>query len=63
MSEAERTFGFRLSEEQEAIRTLARRFAEDEIKPVAREFDQDHEGELAERIIDRAAAVGPCWRP
>jgi alkylation response protein AidB-like acyl-CoA dehydrogenase len=63
MSEAERTFGFRLSEEQEAIRVLARRFAEDEIKPVAREFDQDLEGELAERIIDRAAAVGLLGLP
>jgi len=49
---------FRLSEEQEAIRTLARRFAEGEIKPVAREFERDEDGKLAERIIDKAAEIG-----
>ena len=63
MSQAERRLNFRLSEEQEAIRDLARRFAEKEIKPVALQFEQDSEGKLAERIVDRAAEVGLLGLP
>ncbi|MCL5044605.1 MAG: acyl-CoA dehydrogenase family protein [Deltaproteobacteria bacterium] len=54
----DRGLSFSFSEEQEAIRRLAAQFAEKEIKPVARRFEHDLEGRLAEEIIDRAAAVG-----
>ena len=63
MSQDERRLSFLLSEQQEAIRDLARRFAEQEIRPVARQFEQDIEGKLAERIIDRAAEVGLLGLP
>lgn len=49
---------FDLSEEQKAVQNLARRFAEEAIKPVALDFEHDTEGKLAERIIDKAAAIG-----
>ncbi len=47
---------FRLTEEQEAIRKLARSFAEKEIIPIAAEYDEREE--LAWGVIEKAHAVG-----
>ncbi len=57
-NEAEKGLSFTLSEEQEKVRDLARRFAQEEIRPVALKFEDDREGTLAEQVIDKAAQAG-----
>src|SRR5262245_59550171 len=47
---------FTLTVDQQAVRTLARDFAEAEIAPVIREFDEKHE--FPHAILDRLAATG-----
>ncbi len=48
---------FSLSEEHQAIQRLARDFAQQEIKPVARQLDQDEE-ETTRRLLAKAAGLG-----
>ena len=52
--------GFELSEEQLAMRTLAREFAEKEIKPTAAERDRqpDHRDCFQWDIVDKLSKVG-----
>ena len=47
---------FTLTVDQQAVRTLARDFAEAEVAPVIREFDEKHE--FPRGILDRLAATG-----
>ncbi|HEU5189518.1 MAG TPA: acyl-CoA dehydrogenase family protein [Methylomirabilota bacterium] len=47
---------FALTDDQQAVRTLARDFAEAEIAPVIREFDEKHE--FPHAILARLAATG-----
>jgi alkylation response protein AidB-like acyl-CoA dehydrogenase len=47
---------FTLTDDQQAVRTLARDFAEAEIAPVIREFDEKHE--FPHAILDRLATTG-----
>lgn len=56
MAEDKMGLGFRLSPEQEQLRSAAERFAKERIKPVALRFDQ--EPELAEQVVDEAAKAG-----
>jgi acyl-CoA dehydrogenase len=58
MAEEQTGLGFRLTAEQEQLRSLAQRFAEQQIKPVALRFEEDPEGKLAEHVIDEAAKAG-----
>lgn len=48
--------GFRLSEEQEQMRQLAHRFAAQEIRPVAAEYDQNEETPWP--VMEKAAQIG-----
>jgi acyl-CoA dehydrogenase len=48
--------GFRLSAQQEKLRELARRFAREQIEPVATQFESD--GKLVEQVLDGVARVG-----
>ena len=48
--------GFQLTDEQEHVRQLARRFAEREIRPVAAEYDESDE--LPWPVLRKAAQVG-----
>ncbi len=63
MAEESGGLGFRLSAEQEQLRSLAQRFAQQQIKPVALRFEQDAEGKLAEHVIDEAAKAGILGLP
>jgi alkylation response protein AidB-like acyl-CoA dehydrogenase len=47
---------FTLTDDQQAVRTLARDFAEAEVAPVIREFDEKHE--FPHAILDRLATTG-----
>ncbi|MDW7761068.1 MAG: acyl-CoA dehydrogenase family protein [Acidobacteriota bacterium] len=47
---------FKLSEEQEALRDMAREFAENEMRPVAAKYDQGHE--FPEDVMRKAFDVG-----
>jgi alkylation response protein AidB-like acyl-CoA dehydrogenase len=47
---------FTLTDDQQAVRTLARDFAEAEVAPVIREFDEKHE--FPHAIFDRLATTG-----
>src|SRR5215831_3843680 len=47
---------FTLTVDQQAVRTLARDFAEAEVAPVIRDFDEKHE--FPHAILDRLAATG-----
>src|SRR5262249_18141405 len=47
---------FTLTVDQQAVRTLARDFAEAEVAPVIREFDEKHE--FPHAILDRLSATG-----
>jgi alkylation response protein AidB-like acyl-CoA dehydrogenase len=48
--------GFKLSEEQEQIRQLAHRFAQEEMRPVAAEYDEREETPWP--VLEKAARVG-----
>jgi alkylation response protein AidB-like acyl-CoA dehydrogenase len=48
--------GFQLTEEQEHMRLLAQKFAENEIRPLAPEYDQSDE--MPWPVIEKAAQVG-----
>jgi len=63
MAEEPGGLGFRLSAEQEQLRSLAQRFAQQQIRPVALRFEQDLEGKLAEHVIDEAAKAGILGLP
>jgi acyl-CoA dehydrogenase len=56
--EPEAGLGFRLSRQQMEVRDLARRFAREQIKPVAGQFEHDAEGKLVDQVLERAANVG-----
>jgi hypothetical protein len=47
---------FTLTDDQQAVRTLARDFAEAEVAPLIREFDEKHE--FPHAILDRLATTG-----
>ena len=47
---------FELTDEQQAIRDEVRRFAENEVEPIAKEYDQKEE--YPWEIIDKAAEMG-----
>ena len=47
---------FTLTDDQQAVRTLAREFAEAEVAPVIREYDEKHE--FPHAIMERLAATG-----
>ena len=48
--------GFELTEEQEQMRQLAHRFAEEEIRPVAGEYDESEE--MPWPVIEKSAEIG-----
>ena len=48
--------GFQLTEEQEQMRQLAHRFAEEEIRPVAGDYDESDE--MPWPVIEKAAQIG-----
>jgi alkylation response protein AidB-like acyl-CoA dehydrogenase len=48
--------GFQLTEEQEQIRQLAHRFAQEEIRPVAPEYDESEETPWP--VLEKAAGIG-----
>jgi alkylation response protein AidB-like acyl-CoA dehydrogenase len=48
--------GFQLTEEQEQIRQLAHRFAQEEIRPVAAEYDESEETPWP--VLEKAARIG-----
>src|SRR3954453_13051452 len=47
---------FDLTDEQTAIKRLARDFAEGEVKPIAEEIDRDHR--FPYEVIEKAAGIG-----
>ncbi len=63
MAPEQTELGFRLSAEQEQLRSLTQRFVEQQIKPVALRFEEDPGGKLAEHVIDEAAKAGILGLP